>query len=228
MTPKQSRRQWLATGAAAATVITTTASLAWPLSAAAQNASGEGYKSGRDYLTLARPAPTQAKLGQLEVVEFFWYNCPHCNEFEPMLEGWSRRLPKGVVLRRVPIAFRADFEPQQRLYYTLESMGRVADLHKKVFATIHSEKQPLNTPEQIAAWAEKQGLNKEAFSTAFNSFSVSTEVRKASQLQEAFQIDGVPSLGIAGRFYTSAEQAQSLPRALQVADFLIAQSRKTV
>ena len=219
--PNPQRR--LLTAAALSSAVAT----AWPLAATAQPAV-ENFKNGQDYLTLKRPAPTQAKPGQTEVVEFFWYNCPHCNEFEPMLEAWSRRLPKNVVLRRVPVAFRADFEAQQRLYYTLEAMNRVDDLHKKVFASIHKEKQPLSTPEQIAGWAAKQGLDVAAFNTFFNSFSVSSQIKTAAQLQEAYQLDGVPSLGIAGRYYTSAEQAQTLPRALQVADFLIGQSRKSV
>ena len=207
----------------AATLAAATSLSALPLLAQAQ---ARAFQSGSDYLTLDRPAPTEAPAGQVEVVEFFWYNCPHCNGFEPMFDAWTKKLPKDVSARRVPIAFRPDFEPQQRLYYTLESLGKVDELHKKVFQTIHVDKQLLNTAEQITAWADKQGLPKAKFVEMFNSFSVSTKVRKATQLQEAYALDGVPALGINGRYFTSGSQAKTLERALQVADHLIGQSRQ--
>ena len=195
---------------------------AFPLLAQAQ---AKAFQSGSDYLTLEKPAATEAPAGQVEVVEFFWYNCSHCNGFEPMFDTWAKKVPKDVFVRRAPIAFRPDFEPQQRLYYTLESMGKVDELHKRVFSTIHGEKQLLNTTEQITAWAEKQGISKAKFVEMYNSFSVSTKVRKATQLQDAYALDGVPALGINGRYFTSGTQAKTLERALQVADYLVVQSR---
>lgn len=195
--------------------------LALPIGAHAQAA----FKDGTDYLTLDKPAPVDVPAGQIEVIEFFWYSCPHCNAFEPQLSAWSKTQPKDVVLKRTPIAFRPDFEPQQRLYYVLEAMGKVDELHKKVFYAIHVEKQPLNTPEAITAWVEKQGVNKAKFTELYNSFSISTKARKATQLQNAFQVDGVPALGIAGRYYTSGSMAKSMERALQVANYLVGVSR---
>ena len=195
---------------------------AFPLLAQAQ---AKAFQSGSDYLTLDKPAATEAPAGQVEVVEFFWYNCSHCNGFEPMFDTWAKKVPKDVFVRRAPIAFRPDFEPQQRLYYTLESMGKVDELHKRVFSTIHGEKQLLNTTEQITAWAEKQGISRAKFVEMYNSFSVSTKVRKATQLQDAYALDGVPALGINGRYFTSGTQAKTLERALQVADYLVVQSR---
>lgn len=183
-------------------------------------------RAGTDFLVLDKPAPVEAPAGKVEVVEFFWYSCPHCNSFEPALEEWIKKAPKDVAVRRVPIAFRPDFEPQQRLFYVLEAMNKVDELHKKVFYAIHVEKQMLNTPDLIAAWAEKQGLNKAKFLETYNSFSVATKARKATQLQDAYKIDGVPALGVAGRYFTSGSMAQTMGRALQVTDYLIAQVRK--
>jgi len=183
-------------------------------------------RAGTDFLVLDKPAPVEAPAGKVEVVEFFWYSCPHCNSFEPALDEWIKKAPKDVAVRRVPIAFRADFEPQQRLFYVLEAMNKVDELHKKVFYAIHVEKQMLNTPDLIAAWAEKQGLNKAKFLETYNSFSVATKARKATQLQDAYKIDGVPALGIAGRYFTSGSMAQTMARALLVTDYLIAQVRK--
>jgi thiol:disulfide interchange protein DsbA len=183
-------------------------------------------RAGTDFLVLDKPAPVEAPAGKVEVVEFFWYSCPHCNSFEPALDEWIKKAPKDVAVRRVPIAFRADFEPQQRLFYVLEAMNKVDELHKKVFYAIHVEKQMLNTPDLIAAWAEKQGLNKAKFLETYNSFSVATKARKATQLQDAYKIDGVPALGVAGRYFTSGSMAQTMARALLVTDYLIAQVRK--
>ena len=188
-------------------------------------AQAKAFQSGTDYLTLDKPAPTEAPAGQIEVVEFFWYNCPHCNAFEPMFDAWSKKLPKDVTVRRAPVAFRADFEPQQRLYYVLESLGKVEELHKKVFIAIHVDRQPLTTAAQITAWVEKQGIPKAKFTELYNSFSISTKARKATQLQDAYALDGVPALGISGRYFTSGTQAKTLERSLQVADYLIGQSR---
>lgn len=188
----------------------------------------KAFQSGTDFLTLDKPALTEAPAGQIEVVEFFWYNCPHCNAFEPIFDAWAKKVPKDVSVRRVPVAFRPDFEPQQRLYYVLDSLGKVDELHKKVFNAIHVEKQQLGTLDQITAWVEKQGIPKAKFVELYNSFSVATKARKATQLQDAYAVDGVPALGINGRYFTSGTQAKTLERSLQVADYLIGQSRQAM
>jgi len=215
------RREFSLSAASLAAVAALGAS-ALPALAQAQ---AKAFQNGTDFLTLSKPAPIEAPAGQIEVVEFFWYSCPHCNAFEPMFDAWAKKMPKDVSVRRVPVSFRPDFEPQQRLYYVLESLGKVDELHKKVFNAIHVEKQPLTTADQITAWAEKQGIPKARFVELYNSFSVSTKARKATQLQDAYAVDGVPALGINGRYFTSGTQAKTLERSLQVADYLIAQSR---
>jgi len=184
-------------------------------------------EDGREYKTLDKKVATEAPAGKIEVVEFFWYSCPHCNAFEPQLESWVKKLPADVAFRRVPVAFRDDFVPQQRLYYTLEAMGKVDELHRKVFNAIHVEKQPTAKEDQILAWAQKNGLDPVKFKEVYNSFSVQTKARKGSQYQEAFQVEGVPALGVAGRWYTDGSMAGNMPRALQVTEFLLAEARKS-
>ena len=186
----------------------------------------QAFRSGKDYITLERPVATEAGSGKIEVLEFFWYSCPHCNQFEPAFEQWVKNAPKDVVVRRVPVAFRDDFVPQQRLYYTLEAMNLVEKMHIRVFTAIHGEKLMLNTDASVLAWAEKQGIDKAKFEQAYKSFGVATKAKRAVQLQNDFKIEGVPSLGVAGRFYIDGTLAGSMPRALQVADALIAQSRQ--
>lgn len=184
-------------------------------------------EDGNDYKSLDKRVATEAPAGKIEVVEFFWYACPHCNAFEPQLEAWQKKLPADVVLRRVPVAFRDSFVPQQRLFYTLETMGKLDELHRKVFHAIHAEKQALDKEDLIVAWVEKNGVDKAKFQELYNSFAVSTKARKAAQLQDAFKVEGVPALGIAGRWYTDGSMAGSMPRAVQVAEYLIGEARKS-
>src|SRR4051812_5217309 len=113
-------------------------------------------EDGAEYFTLQRRAPVDAPADKIEVVEFFWYNCPHCNAFEPLLQRWSKQLPPDVSLRRIPVAFRDDMVPQQRLYYTLEALGKVDELHLKVFDAIHKERLDLTREAGIVDWAVKQ------------------------------------------------------------------------
>jgi thiol:disulfide interchange protein DsbA len=185
----------------------------------------EAFKEGKDYLALKQRAPVESDKGKVEVVEFFWYSCPHCNAFEPELNAWLGKLPPTVDFKRVPVRFRADFEPQQRLYYSLDAMGQLPKLHGKVFHAIHVERNPLTTPQSIFEWVAKQGVDRAAFETTFNSFGVAGKAKRAAQLQEAYQVEGVPALGVAGRFYVDGGLAGSMSRALQVVDHLVKQIR---
>lgn len=184
------------------------------------------FKEGKDYVRLAKPVQTDAPVGKVEVIEFFWYSCPHCNAFEPELEAWIKAAPKELLIRRVPVAFNASFVPQQKLYFALESMGKVPELHVKVFRAIHVERLPLNKDDLIFDCIGKQGVDVAKFKEAYNSFSVSNQVRKAAQLQEAYGVEGVPSMGVAGRYYTDGTMAGSMTGVLQVVDSLAAQARK--
>jgi thiol:disulfide interchange protein DsbA len=182
--------------------------------------------AGDDYLVLEKPAPVEAPAGKIEVIEFFWYSCPHCNVFEPTLAAWIKRQPKDVAVRRVPVAFRDDFVPQQRLFYALEAMGLLGTMHGKVFTAIHGEKQLLNTAESIANWVAKQGVDKAKFMAQYNAFAVANKATKGTQLQNAYKVEGVPAIGVAGRFYTDGTYAKSMDRALVIAEFLAADIRK--
>ncbi len=194
------------------------------LAAATPAAHAQTPKAGTDYVALSQPQPTAAA-GKVEVIEFFWYGCPHCNRFEPMLEGWVKKLPANVTFRRVPVAFRDDFVVHQRIYYALETMGQLDALHKKVFHAMHVDRNPMKDADGIADFMAKNGLDRAKFLEVFNSFGVQTKSRQAKQLTEGYKIDGVPALGINGRFWTSGSLTGSLERSLQVADFLIAQAR---
>jgi thiol:disulfide interchange protein DsbA len=186
---------------------------------------------GKHYLRVNPPVLSGGD-GKIEVIEFFWYGCPHCYAFESALDAWSKRLPADVAFKRVPVAFRQEpFVVHQKLFYTLESMGLVEKLHRKVFDEIHlnrdaSDQKPrLANVEQVGAFAEKQGLDKAQFLSVFNSFSINTKAGQAQKLTTGYQIDGVPALGVQGRFYTSGGAAGDMDKALSVTEFLIQKVR---
>jgi thiol:disulfide interchange protein DsbA len=168
---------------------------------------------GVQYVKLAQPAPVslQSPDKKVEVVEFFWYECPHCNAFEPVLEPWARQLPPDVAFHRVPVGFTARHQVAQRAYYALEEMGQLEALHSRVFAAIHVQRQRLLSDQAYAEWVGKQGVDAEKFATTMKSFSVATKARRATQLSEAYKIDGVPALGVQGRFYTSGATSDTAP-----------------
>ena len=184
------------------------------------------FVAGKDYMKLDRAVPTETEAGKVEVIEFFWYSCPHCSAFEPTFAQWVKNAPKDVVVRRVPVAFREDFAPQQRLYFSLEAMGLLDKIHGKVFQAIHVERLPLSTDASILAWVEKQGVDKNKFADTAKSFGVASKLKRAVQLQNDFKIEGVPSLGIAGKYYTDGTLSGSMDRALQVTESLLAQVRQ--
>ena len=200
-----------------------------PLAAQAQAQGPAAAKKpveGSDYLSLDKRVPTDVGAGKIELIEFFWYSCPHCNSFEPQFAAWVKAAPKDVVVQRVPVRFRDDFEAQQRAYYVFESLGLVDAMHGKLFHAIQTERQQLNTAPALAAWANKNGLPEKKFLDTFNSFGVATKARRATQLQDAFKVQGVPALGVAGRFYTDGSLTQTMDRALQVAEYLIGEVRR--
>jgi len=184
------------------------------------------FQDGRDFRSLDKPAAVEAPAGRIEVVEFFWYRCPHCHAFEPRLNAWLKNLPQDVAFRRVPVAFRDDFVPQQRMYYALEAMGQLDDMHPKVFHEIHANRQRLDTEDTILSFVAKNGVDRAKFQELYNSFSVSAKARRAKQLQDAYMVDGVPAMGVAGRYYVDGELAGNVDRVLQVTDHLVAEVRK--
>ena len=186
-------------------------------------AQGAVPKAGKDYVKLDKPVASDAPAGKVEVIEFFWYSCSHCNEFEPVFANWVKTgAPKNAAVRRVPVAFNASFVPQQKLYYAIEGMGKLDELHARVFRAIHVERQKLATDAAIQAWMAKQpGVDQARFKEIYNSFTVSNQVRRATQLQEGYGVEGVPSMGVAGRYYTDGTHAGSMPAVLAVVGYLV-------
>ena len=187
------------------------------------HAQAKKTEAGKDYLVVDPRAAVDAPAGKVEVVEFFGYFCPHCNAFEPTLSAWLKTLPAHVAFRRAHVAFNDAMAPQQRLFLSLDAMGLIEKMQTSVFSAIHKDKLKLNTRDEIVEWVVKQGVDKAKFLENYNSFSIATKASRMTQLQNAYKLEGVPALGIAGRFYIDGTLAGSMPRVLQVADYLIAE-----
>ncbi|HLO96782.1 MAG TPA: thiol:disulfide interchange protein DsbA/DsbL [Burkholderiaceae bacterium] len=205
------------------------AALNVPLLAQAQG----GPVEGRHYQKLQTPLPTAP--GKIEVVEFFWYGCPHCYIFEPALSAWVSQLPADVAFRKSHVLFRPNMRVHQRTFFVLEALGKEAELRGKIFDAIHRQGQRLDELDAMAAFLAKHGVDAAKFKDTFGSFGIENKCRQADKQAEAFRIDGVPSVGIAGRFLTSPAMAgaglrideeQSGLRALAVIDFLLKRVRQ--
>jgi protein dithiol oxidoreductase (disulfide-forming) len=180
----------------------------------------------KDYRLVSPPLPLESKT-KVEVIEFFWYGCPHCYAFEPVIEPWIKKLPTDVMFHRIPAAFSESWVPHARLYYSLEVLGETERLHRLIFDTIHRDHQVLATEATIADFLEKNGVDRKKFTDAYNSFSVQSKFQRSIQLQTAYKIDGVPTMGIDGHYVTAATMVGDSHQAvLPVVDYLIAEARK--
>jgi len=190
---------------------------------------------GVEYLTLATPQPTDTGK-KIEVIEFFAYWCPHCNVFEPLLEAWVKKQGNNIVFKRVHVPYNEGTLPQQKLYFTLESLGLADQYQTQVFHAVHAERNRLNRDEQAIEWAAKAGIDSKKFVDTYRSFGVQAKVRRASAMMDSYKIESWPTVVIDGRFQTSPHQAGAGSRAplseaeqhtgaLQVMDFLVAKAK---
>ena len=180
---------------------------------------------GRSYLVLQSRQPTR-DAGKVEVLELFAYSCGHCNAFEPMIDAWQKKLPRDVLFRRIPVAFREDLVIHQKLYFAIEAMGLVEQLHPKVFAAIHAERKKLDTPDQIGAFVAANGVDRVRFLQLLDSFGIVAKVKQATALATGYAIEGTPSIGVNGRWLTSGSLAGSNSKSLSVAEYLLELARK--
>lgn len=192
--------------------------------AAGPAAAQGGPVEGRQFAKIEPPVPP-IKPGKIEVIEFFSYACPHCSAFEPTVEAWAKKLPADVAFHRVPVPFLMNFENLMRTYYSLETLGLVETMQRKVFTAIHVERNFLEKPADIAALMAKNGVDAAKFTSVFNSFSVASSVARAKKLTAAYKLDGVPTVAVQGRWATSPGQAGGGEQAMAVTDFLIQRVR---
>jgi len=187
--------------------------------ASGNNAAAVEPVAGIDYKVLAKPVASDVPKGKAELVEFFGYWCPHCASLAPTLEAWRKQAPAEIVFNMVPVNFgRAGHEALQRLFFALRDLNKLDAMHLKVFDAIHKDKVNLSTDETIIEWAKQQPELKDSnFEQAYKSFGMAATIGHANQLTNDYEVDGVPSFGVAGKYFCSGNMAKSLDRALLIA-----------
>ena len=184
----------------------------------------QGFKEGVHYQRLAQPVGVPGE--QIEVIEFFWYGCPHCADFEPYMQTWKKSKPADVKLTLVPAVFREGWKVHARAFYAAEILGVLDVTHGVLFDAMHKQKLKVESAEQIVDIFSKHGVDKNQFLDTMNSFAVETKLRQAVQMIRDFRIQGVPAVGVAGKYLTGGSQAGSYSSLLQVIDHLVELERK--
>jgi len=174
------------------------------------------------YETLSSPQPTQNP-AKIEVIEFFWYGCPHCYSFEPLLEKWAKSLPKNVEFIRQPAAFNELWSKHAKAYYTAEALGVVDKIHADFFDAVQNKKEKLDTEEALAKFFSAHGVNESQFHEAYNSFVVDAKMRQAPLMAARYGITGVPAIIINGKYKTNGTLAGSHEKMIEVMNKLIKQ-----
>jgi len=182
------------------------------------------FQAGKEYVELKNPVPV-AEPAKIEVVELFWYGCPHCYQFEPIINPWVEQLPDDVDFKRIPAMFGGVWNVHGQMFLALESMNVDQSVHDAVFHAYHRDGKKLDTPEKMAEFLAEQGVDHEAFIKAYNSFGVKSRAEQAKKLAMAYQITGVPVMIVNGKYRFDIGSAGGPQRALEVADFLIEKER---
>lgn len=184
----------------------------------------EPIVEGFDYVRLATPQPV-ASGKKIEVLEVFWYQCPHCWQLEPELNLWAKSLPADVQLRKLPAVMSERWEPAAKLYFALEEMGLLDKLHDKVFEAYHVQKLDLGKPGELDVWAAKQGVPRARLEQSLKSFSVAGRVAQARKQIEGYQLTGVPAIVVDGRYVTTPTLTGGRTRMFETVDQLVAKVR---
>lgn len=187
-------------------------------------AQAEPIEAGKQYVELNNPVQV-AKPGKIEVVELFWYGCPHCYKFESTINPWVEKLPEDVNFVRIPAMFGGLWNVHAQLFITLEAMQVEHKVHTAVFEGIHKQGKKLATPEEMADFLAVEGVDKAEFLKTYNSFGVKSQLEKAKKLGMAYQVSGVPALIVNGKYRFDIGSSGGPQQALQVADHLIGKER---
>lgn len=182
------------------------------------------FEAGKQYTVLSTPVPV-SQPGKIEVVELFWYGCPHCYAFEPTINPWIAKLPADVNFHRIPAMFGGIWNVHGQLFLTLDAMGVEHKVHTAVFDAIHKEGKKLATPEEMADFLAGQGVDKDKFLSTYDSFAIKGQIEKDKKLAMAYQISGVPTMVINGKYRFDIGSAGGPEKALELADYLIGKER---
>ena len=201
------------------------------LPAAGQLPSGK-WVAGTNYRPLVPAQPTDAPPGKIEVVEVFWYGCPHCYALDPYIESWRKTKPAYVEFKRVPVTWQAVHQSHAKLFYTLEALGKEEALHSAVFSEMHDKKNFMfmqgNEKETLAAqvpFVKAHGISESDYTNAYNSFTVQTDMSKADDLVHRYHVDGVPLLVVNGKYVVDVNMAGNQANVMSIVNDLIASEK---
>lgn len=184
----------------------------------------EQFKEGVHYQLLAAPIPVKEP-AKVEVTELFWYGCPHCFEFEPVISAWLKNKPDDVAFRRVPVIFGENWVPHARAFYAAEALGKLEAFHPWLFKALHEEKRRIFSEADLVGLAGEVGIPAEDFKSAYTGFSIDGKVKAAMNYTRDSGITGVPSIVVNGKYRTGAQLAGGQEEVLKVVDFLVAKER---
>lgn len=182
--------------------------------------------AGIDYFPVVPAQPTDSGK-KVEVVEVFSYACPHCASLAPTIESWAHKLPANVVYKRMPVSFgRTQWAVTAKAYYALEALNEADRLHEKIFTAIHTQQINLFSEDVLFDWIEKQGVNRQKFLDAYNSFAVQSKMARGDQKSMAYGVDSVPTIVIDGKYRTSPSIAGGNTTLFPLMDELIKRAAK--
>jgi len=182
----------------------------------------EEFKAGVDY-DLVNPAQPTLDPSKVEVLEFFWYGCPHCYHFEPDLNAWLKTKPSNVDFIRQPAIFNEHWAAHAKAFFTAETLGVLDKMHADFYDAIQNKKESLETEEDLAAFFKAHGVNNEDFHKAYASFAVDSKLRLANGLAAKYGVTGTPSIVVNGKYLVSSGKAKSFPRMIEITKALIQQ-----
>ncbi|PCI19153.1 MAG: disulfide bond formation protein DsbA [Piscirickettsiaceae bacterium] len=195
------------------------------LNGAALSAEAVAYDEGIDYQLITPTQPTDDP-DRIEVVEVFWYGCPHCNHFEPSLGTWVKSIPSDVNFYRIPAIFAPAWEIHARAYFTAEILDVLDKSHAAFFHAIHVERKSLNTVDKLASFYANYGVDEDLFKKTYKSFVVNTQVSRAKDMINRYGITGVPAIVVEGKYLVTGPMAKSYQNMIKITDFLIAKERR--
>jgi len=187
----------------------------------------ERYQEGRHYTTLPVAQPTSAAPGQVEVAEVFWYGCPHCFTLEPFIQEWRLNgIPDDTIFVQIPASLNPSWQIHARLFYTAEALGKLEEVHPAIFREINVNRNPLNTKERMVEFFARFDVSEQAFTEAWDSFAVQTNLRRSDAQVKRFRLSGVPAVVVNGKYVTGADLAGGNKQLLEVINFLVEKEKR--
>jgi protein dithiol oxidoreductase (disulfide-forming) len=193
------------------------------LVAAGAYSAGE-FREGEHYQVLQKPLAVKTP-GKIEVVELFWYGCPHCFHFEPLISQWLKTKPEDVEFRRVPALFAENWVPHARAFFAADALGQLENFHSQLFKAIHADAKPIMDETSLINFAAQAGLPSPSFREAYTGFAIDGKVKQAMAYTKESGISGVPAVIVNGKYRTGAQMAGGQDKVMAVVNFLIEKER---